>query len=162
MSTSTGTHNRDPLVVTGRRAVRRTGRAAPAAPAGRGLPPLWSRQRRPYLLAAVIFLALAAIWVYPLVWTASASLKSQQTEHVLVDQATTGLCGPGGADVVATGNGPSRIFLHAWVCSEDNEPCRYDGVVADPNRTRVVYAAVLTWGDDGATPAVPVFLPPVR
>jgi hypothetical protein len=101
---------------------------------------------------------------YSTVWRRSTDLWSfaDKPEHVLVDRSSTGLCGPGGADVVATGHGPSRIFLHAWVCSPDNDPCQFDGVVTDPARVRVVYAAVLDWGVDGATPNVPAFLPPVR
>ena len=43
--------------------------------------------------------------------------------------------------------------------SVDNTPCQYDGLVTDPKKRRVLYAAALTWGDDGATPAVPAFLP---
>ncbi|HEY8456018.1 MAG TPA: glycoside hydrolase family 43 protein [Actinopolymorphaceae bacterium] len=100
---------------------------------------------------------------YATVWLRSTDMWSfaDKTEHVLLDRANTGLCGPGGADVVVTEDGLSRIFLHGWVCSDSNEPCDFDGVVTDPNRRRVMYAAVLTWGDDGATPHVPAFLPPV-
>ncbi|MFE9958087.1 glycoside hydrolase family 43 protein [Micromonospora sp. NPDC005299] len=100
---------------------------------------------------------------YSTVWRRSTDLWSfaDKEEHVLLDKGNSGLCGPGGADVVATGSGPSRIFLHGWVCSADNDPCRFDGLVQDPNRTRVVYAATLTWGADNATPFVPAFLPPV-
>jgi len=100
---------------------------------------------------------------YSTVWRRSTDLWSfaDKTEHVLLDKSNTGLCGPGGADVVVTEDGLSRIFLHGWVCSADNDPCDFDGVVQDPNRRRVMYAAALTWGDDGATPHVPTFLPPV-
>ena len=100
---------------------------------------------------------------YSTVWRRSDDPWSfaDKEEHVLLDRASTGLCGPGGADVVAEASGPSRIFLHGWVCSEDNTPCDYDGVVTDPAKRRVVYAATLTWGDDGATPQVPAFLPAV-
>ena len=36
----------------------------------------------------------------------------------------TGLCGPGGADVVAprTG-GPLRMFFHGWTCYQTAQPC---------------------------------------
>ena len=100
---------------------------------------------------------------YSTVWRRSTDLWSfaDKTEHVLLDQAGTGLCGPGGADVVAGPGGPSRIFLHGWVCGRDGQPCQYTGVVTDPSRRRVVYAAVLTWRDDAATPAVPAFLAPL-
>jgi len=60
---------------------------------------------------------------------------------------------------VSTGSGPSRVILHGWVCSADNTPCQDDGLVTDQKKRRVLYAAALTWGDDGATPAVPAFLP---
>lgn len=100
---------------------------------------------------------------YTTVWRRSTDLWSfsDKPEHTLLDQAGTGLCGPGGADVVADPGGSSRIFLHGWVCSQDGQPCPYTGLVTDPSRRRVIYAAVLTWGDDGATPSVPAFLPPV-
>ncbi len=98
---------------------------------------------------------------YSTVWRRSTDLWSfaDKEEHVLLDRANTGLCGPGGADVVADGSGPDRMLLHGWVCSEDNTPCQYDGLVTDPAKRRVIYAAVLTWGEDGATPQVPAFLP---
>ncbi len=101
---------------------------------------------------------------YSTVWRRSKDLWSfaDKTEHVLMDQASTGLCGPGGADVVSGPGGPSRIFLHAWVCSPTNDPCQFDGVVTDPQRRRVVYGGVLDWGHDGASPTVPTFLPPKR
>ena len=54
-----------------------SGRDAPVRPARRG-PRLWSRKRWPFLLAAVVLTVVAAVWIYPLVWTASASLKSQE------------------------------------------------------------------------------------
>lgn len=109
----------------------------------------------------------AANWydqcAYSTVWRRSTDMWSfaDKPEHVLLDQSNTGLCGPGGADLIAGPGGPSRIFLHGWVCSADNQPCAYSGQVLDPNKRRVVYAADLTWGDDGATPSVPAFLPPL-
>ena len=98
---------------------------------------------------------------YSTVWRRSDDMWSfaDKEEHVLLDQASTGLCGPGGADVVASGNGPDRIFLHAWVCGDQGTPCDYEGQVTDPTKRRVIYAATLTWGEDGATPQVPAFLP---
>lgn len=35
----------------------------------------------------------------------------------------TGLCGPGGADVVASMNGRIDLFFHAWVCGGAGQPC---------------------------------------
>lgn len=107
---------------------------------------------------------------YATVWRRSADLWSfaDKPEHTLLDQAGTGLCGPGGADVI-TSNGSGvdadvdRIVLHAWVCGGTTQPCTgSSGPVTDPTKRRVVYAAVLTWGDDGATPSVPAFLTPAR
>lgn len=100
---------------------------------------------------------------YATVWRRSTDLWSfaDQPEHTLLDQAGTGLCGPGGADVVAGPPGPSRIFLHGWVCPPDGDPCPDEGLVTDPDKRRVMYSAVLTWGRDGATPTVPAFLRPV-
>lgn len=80
-------------------------------------------------------------------------------EHALRDKAGTGTCGRVAPTWSAPGSGPSRMILRGWVCSADNTPCQYDGLVTDPKKRRVTYAAVLTWGDDGATPAVPAFLP---
>jgi hypothetical protein len=100
---------------------------------------------------------------YATVWRRSTDLWSfaDKPEHTLLDKANTGLCGPGGADVVVGADEPSRIFLHAWICPPNGQPCPYDGLVTDPNKRRVMYTAALTWGPDGATPAVPSFLPPL-
>lgn len=100
---------------------------------------------------------------YSTVWRRSTDPWSfaDKQEHVLLDQANTGLCGPGGADVVTGGSGPDLIYLHGWVCTPDDQPCQYDGVVTDPNKRRVMYAAGLVWGQDGATPTISAFLPPV-
>jgi beta-xylosidase len=101
---------------------------------------------------------------YTTVWRRSTDIWSfaDKPEHVLLDQANTGLCGPGGADVVSTEGDdtrPNRMILHGWVCSPTNTPCAGgDGPVTDPNKRRVLYVAVLTWGADGATPSVPAFL----
>ncbi|SDT27841.1 glycoside hydrolase family 43 protein [Microlunatus soli] len=106
---------------------------------------------------------------YATVWRRSSDPWSfaDKAEQVLLDQANTGLCGPGGADVTASnGSGEDadvdRLILHGWVCGGATTPCAGAGQVTDPTKRRVVYAAVLTWGDDGATPAVPRFLRPLR
>jgi arabinan endo-1,5-alpha-L-arabinosidase len=100
---------------------------------------------------------------YATVWRRSTDMWSfaDKTENVLTDKASTGICGPGGAEILDSGNGPSRIFLQGWVCTADYQPCQFDGQVTDPNKTRVIYAGVLTWGEDGATPQVPAFLRPI-
>ena len=81
---------------------------------------------------------------------------------LLNSSSTSGLCGPGSADV--TGSqvaGQDRIFFHAWVTITKNA----DGsktVTTTPfgsgtpdenvNAARVMYAAVLTFASDGYTP----------
>jgi arabinan endo-1,5-alpha-L-arabinosidase len=67
----------------------------------------------------------------------------------LLTSGTTGLCGPGGADVTASEvSGQDRIFFHGWVS---------DG---DAGRKRVMYAAVLRFASDGFTPQIGEFLSP--
>ena len=98
---------------------------------------------------------------YSTVWLRSDDKWSwtDKEEHVLMDQSSTGLCGPGGADLVVSDDRPTRMVLHAWVCGETDAPCQFEGVVTDPTKRRVMYAAAVTWGDDGATPRVAAFLP---
>lgn len=98
---------------------------------------------------------------YSTVWLRSDDKWSwtDKEEHVLLDQASTGICGPGGADLVVGEDVPSRMVLHGWVCGPTDEPCPYEGLVTDAGKRRVMYAAALTWGDDGATPKVSAFLP---
>lgn len=101
---------------------------------------------------------------YSTVWLRSDDLWSfaDKEEHLLLDQANTGLCGPGGADVVTNGRGPDLMYLHGWVCSPADDPCEFDGVVTDPAKRRVMYAARMTWGADGATPTIAAFLTPTE
>ena len=63
---------------------------------------------------------------YSTVWRRSTELWSfaDKEEHVLLDRANTGLCGPGGADVVTGGHGPDLMYLHGWVCSADDQALR--------------------------------------
>lgn len=99
---------------------------------------------------------------YSTVWRRSTDPWSfaDKPEHVLLDKANTGLCGPGGADLVHGKSAASRLVFHGWVCSDDNTPCDFEGPVDDPNRRRVLYAAALRWGEDGLTPTVTRFLAP--
>ncbi|MGW3897204.1 glycoside hydrolase family 43 protein [Micromonospora profundi] len=80
-----------------------------------------------------------------------------KAERPLLTTAGTGICGPGGADLVpALVEDEQRIFLHGWVC-DGNAPCRpkADGSLpSDPRRA--LYAAIFRW--DGATPRVGAFL----
>ncbi|MGH8881068.1 MAG: glycoside hydrolase family 43 protein [Stackebrandtia sp.] len=74
-------------------------------------------------------------------------------EHNLLSTNNSGICGPGGADVVrALGNG-WRVFLHGWVCGSGTEACKPKPTGA---HRRALYAAVLKW--DGATPRIGTFL----
>ncbi|MGW1061834.1 glycoside hydrolase family 43 protein [Micromonospora rubida] len=80
-----------------------------------------------------------------------------QAEHPLLTTGNTGICGPGGADLVpALVEDEQRIFLHGWICS-GTTPCqqRADGSLPAGAR-RALYAAILRW--DGATPRVGAFL----
>lgn len=98
---------------------------------------------------------------YSTVWLRSDDMWSwaDKERHTLMDQASTGLCGPGGADLVVGNDRPTRMVLHGWVCGETDDPCQFEGVVTDPTKRRVMYAAALSWGDDGKTPRVGAFLP---
>lgn len=86
---------------------------------------------------------------YRTVWRRSASLRrGWQTapETVLLDQETTGICGPGGADDVALT--PHRLFLHGWVCDGVNGPCESAYSSRDDvarRGRRVLYVAHLRW-----------------
>lgn len=93
---------------------------------------------------------------YATVWRRSRSLKrgyDDAEQHVLLDRATTGICGPGGADYVpAMPGSANRLFLHGWVCDAVNGPCpsgysqRNDLV---RRGDRVLYAATLRWSAAG-------------
>lgn len=100
---------------------------------------------------------------YSTVWRRSTDRWSfaDKPEHVLLDKANSGLCGPGGADLVNGAKDSSRLVFHGWVCSNDNTPCDFDGPVDDPDRRRVLYGAVVRWGEDNITPQVTRFLEPV-
>lgn len=77
---------------------------------------------------------------------------TQASGGVLMSKRLTGLCGPGGADVVdVPGAEQQRIFFHGWTCSRQPLPCegtlkwdhhqrRYHGI-------RALYAARLAWAD---------------
>lgn len=80
-----------------------------------------------------------------------------RTERPLLTTGGTGICGPGGADLVpALVADEQRIFLHGWICA-GTAPCRQqaDGSLPSTAR-RALYAAIFRW--DGATPRVGAFL----
>lgn len=100
---------------------------------------------------------------YASVWYRSSSRWdfASKPSHSLLTTAGTGICGPGGADVVPALDGGTRIFLHGWLCTFDTgtRPCTNESITHRPHR-RALYAGVLTWGADGATPKVAKFLAP--
>lgn len=82
---------------------------------------------------------------YRTIWHRSASLTdwSAPESGVLLDRASTGLCGPGGADLAG-----NRIFLHGWVCHGKGRACRsgFDWSKRERQRAeRAMYGARLEW-----------------
>jgi hypothetical protein len=108
---------------------------------------------------------------YRTVWRQETSLKrrwQEAEEHVLVDRATSGICGPGGADYVeAVAGRPNRLFLHGWVCDGANGPCppgySVHTDIAGAGH-RAMYAARLRWTAAGPRLAAfgqgPAWTPP--
>lgn len=90
---------------------------------------------------------------YRTVWRESASIRrgwQTAAERVLLDHESTGICGPGGADYLATT--PNRLFVHGWVCDGVNGPCEstYSAHADTLDRGhRVLYLARLRWTSDG-------------
>ncbi|RYP85330.1 hypothetical protein EKO23_12660 [Nocardioides guangzhouensis] len=84
-------------------------------------------------------------------WQRSGSLWDwgESRPRVLLDRASTGLCGPGGADVLRTSTGATRIFFHGWVCKDSPTPCpagfRIEEGVSKPGSRRALYGARLGW-----------------
>jgi arabinan endo-1,5-alpha-L-arabinosidase len=64
---------------------------------------------------------------------------------VLMDTGTSGLCGPGGADVLALDPAHEVVYFHGWVCGNDQQPCPRDFLVRGLTAIRVMYGAELTW-----------------
>jgi arabinan endo-1,5-alpha-L-arabinosidase len=83
-----------------------------------------------------------------------------KTEHTLMNTANTGICGPGGADVAWVRDIGPRIFLHGWRCEyrTGTRNCASTTDLKHHRHFRSMYAAVLRWGPDGATPRVVRFL----
>lgn len=100
---------------------------------------------------------------YDTTWRKAQSLGklSQATKHQLLDKETTGLCGPGGADLL----GDSLLFFHAWTCTDLMAQCpfggNYDRAPAYGSH-RAMFGATLEWSAK-ADPRVTGFLvPPVN
>ncbi|WP_155370819.1 family 43 glycosylhydrolase [Catellatospora vulcania] len=97
---------------------------------------------------------------YATVWLRSADRWhfGGATEHSLLTTAGTGICGPGGSDVTTSLDGGWRIFLHGWVCGAGTKACTPSQIGNGADRRRALYAAILNWGADNATPVVGAFL----
>jgi arabinan endo-1,5-alpha-L-arabinosidase len=83
-------------------------------------------------------------------WLRSASLLdwTAAATGVLLDTASTRLCGPGGADLVTGRGGRDLAFLHGWTCRGEALPCVGRGKWDQKPRskgTRAMYAARLRW-----------------
>ncbi len=66
---------------------------------------------------------------------------------MLLDVETTGVCGPGGADLVEVGD-RTLVFLHGWTCRSTTLPCQGTGKWDHKPRQRglrAMYAAELGW-----------------
>lgn len=100
---------------------------------------------------------------YATVWWRSDSPTGDfgpSRPKTLLTTERTGICGPGGADPTPTAVASEwRLVLHGWVCpATATTPCTGFPLPAD--KRRVLYAADLTWGADGATPFARHFLTP--
>jgi arabinan endo-1,5-alpha-L-arabinosidase len=85
-------------------------------------------------------------------WLRSASLLDWTAADggMLLDAASTGLCGPGGADLVEGRGGRLLAFLHGWTCRGTALPCAGSGKWDHKPRQRgrrAMYAARLDWVD---------------
>lgn len=59
----------------------------------------------------------------------------------MLTRRSTGLCGPGGADIVASMNGRIDLFFHAWVCGGTQQPCNgYPRTIHGRFPLRALYA----------------------
>jgi beta-xylosidase len=102
-----------------------------------------------------VLLASEGDWTrcgYSTTWRRSASLLdwSAAVAGVFLDTTTTGLCGPGGADLVERRDGELTAFLHGWTCRGTALPCAGTGKWDHKPRQRgrrALYAAELGWLD---------------
>ena len=62
-------------------------------------------------------------------WLRSATLLDWAAAEsgMLLDVDTTGVCGPGGADLVEGSGGRTLVFLHGWTCRGTDLPVRRAG-----------------------------------
>ncbi len=85
-------------------------------------------------------------------WLLSPNLLDWTTAQTgtLLDADSTGLCGPGGADLVEGLGGRTLVFLHGWTCRGMPLPCAGKGAWDHTPRAggrRALYAATLGWVD---------------
>ncbi len=86
---------------------------------------------------------------YRTAWRRSPDLKDwSRAKPKLLLSATSGLCGPGGLDVVQTKDGREQAFFHAWTCYRGPYPCPSDWNKDHPKKrhgVRALYGANLGW-----------------
>ena len=110
--------------------------------------PVLTRRAQGYVL-----LASEGDWTrcgYRTRWLRSTSLIDWSVAEtgMLLDTGTTGLCGPGGADLVEGLGGRTLVFLHGWTCRGTALPCAGSGKWDQKPRARgrrAMYAATLGW-----------------
>ena len=140
---------------SGRRTAWQDGRARPSAELLRSADivenPVLMRRHRHY----VLFYSRGDYrgCRYRTLWRRADSLEGLRLAKAkpLLTRATTGVCGPGGADVVRRG-GLTELYFHGWVCAALGEaptpPCPA-GLHADRDShlepRRVLYGARLEW-----------------
>lgn len=99
---------------------------------------------------------------YRTIWLRSATLTGLATGEtgVLMDRATTGLCGPAGADLAG-----NRLFLHGWNCQRrrkrPDRPCHAGFDWSEKERLRAeraLYAVRLRW--EGGLPRLAGWMKP--
>ena len=103
---------------------------------------------------------------YETTWRKARSLEglSRARKHVLLSQGTTGLCGPGGADLLTGSSaGDSVLVFHSWTCPEIRSHCQ-SGVDYDKapvyGAHRAMLAVVLAWSSR-AVPSAAAYVDPV-
>jgi hypothetical protein len=99
---------------------------------------------------------------YETIWMKAASIGTNAfdgvTQHTLLTPGSTGLCGPGGADIADALDGGLRIFFHGWICGSGPCGSGFDSQQSSSGR-RGMYLGVLGW-DSSNNPKVSKFLNP--
>lgn len=98
---------------------------------------------------------------YQTTWRKARTVAALATarKHLLLDQSRTGLCGPGGADLL----GESVLVLHAWTCPQQRFHCQpgpdYDKAPVY-GAHRALFAATLAWSSK-QVPSISSWVAPV-